>query len=330
MTFELPASGYNPARVQALLSDLRLALASVPGLRQHGFARSTPFASGHWFTSFRLPGEDKSHEKLVETQEVADDYFAVLGIPIVAGRDFEPADRSRGAIVINETMGRRYIGENNVVGKTILTGSGAREIVGIVKDVYTTGLGSIDPLMYEPVSGQMMPGLLLRQSSADDIQIIAAIAGRFDPRIRTRVEPLTAQLGRYLSPARTSAVLAGILGVVALALACVGMFGVFAYIARQRTREIGIRMALGARPAQIVRLVLGATCRPLLLGLMVGIVASAIAAQVMRRLLFGLSAFDPAAYAGTCALLSLAAIGATWVPARRAIRVDPVSALRYE
>jgi len=253
-----------------------------------------------------------------------------LGTPIVAGRDFEPADRSRGAIVINETMGRRYIGENNVVGKTILTGSGAREIVGIVKDVYTTGLGSIDPLMYEPVSGQMMPGLLLRQSSADDIQIIAAIAGRFDPRIRTRVEPLTAQLGRYLSPARTSAVLAGILGVVALALACVGMFGVFAYIARQRTREIGIRMALGARPAQIVRLVLGATCRPLLLGLMVGIVASAIAAQVMRRLLFGLSAFDPAAYAGTCALLSLAAIGATWVPARRAIRVDPVSALRYE
>jgi predicted lysophospholipase L1 biosynthesis ABC-type transport system permease subunit len=192
------------------------------------------------------------------------------------------------------------------------------------------GLDTIDPLMFSPVSGRDMPELLLRGASPGTIEAAAAVARRLDPRIRTHAESLTLRLDHYLAPARVAAALASTLGLLALSLATVGMFGVFAYSVRQRTREIGLRMALGAQPRQIAGLVFGASSRSVLVGLAVGLLLAAAASRLLQRQLFGLSAFDPPAYCGVCLLLCAAALAATWVPARRAIHIDPLRALRHE
>lgn len=330
LSFDLPANSYNPARVQTLIAGLQDALVNVPDFHPFGFARNAPFANGHWFTSFRLRGEDATRDRLIETQEVAGDYFGVLGLPIVSGRGFESSDAGRGAVLVNETMARLYLGGQSAVGKSLISGKEVREVIGIVRDAYTTGLDSIEALMYEPVSGRTMPQLLVRSSSAGMIRTATAIAKRLDPRIEVRAEPLTAQLERYLAPGRTASALAAMLGLLALALASVGMFGVFAYVVRQRTHEIGIRIALGAQPRRILRLVLDASSRPVLVGLLLGLLASVAASRIIQRLLYGLSGFDPAAYATVCLVLLAAAIAASWLPARRAMRVEPVQALRYE
>ena len=201
--------------------------------------------------------------------------------------------------------------------------------VGLVQHS-VCGLDSIDPLIFEPVSGREMPQLLIRDATPGFLQAIEATARRMDPRIQVRVEPLTAQLDHYLSPTLTSAKLAGMLGTLALILATVGIFGVFSYVVRQRTPEIGLRMALGAKPRQIVGLVLAASSRSIFAGVVVGFLISAVASRMMGGLIYGLSGLDPLAYAVVCLILCAAAIIATWVPARRAIRIDPLRALNYE
>ncbi|PYU93541.1 MAG: permease, partial [Acidobacteria bacterium] len=129
---------------------------------------------------------------------------------------------------------------------------------------------------------------------------------------------------------RTASALAAMLGLLALTLASVGMSGVFAYVVRQRTREIGIRMALGAAPSQILGLVLGTCSRSVLVGLAVGVLMSGAVSRIIHSFVYGLSGFDPVTYGAVCLVLSAAAITASWLPARRAMRVEPVEALRYE
>ncbi len=330
ISFDLPANSYNQARIQSLLSELQDTLANVPHLRPYGLARTAPFANGHWWTSFRLRAEDATRARLVETQQIAGDYFGVLGIPIVSGHGFEPSDARRGGILVNEAMARKYLGGEHAIGKTIILGKEVREVVGIAKDTYSIGFDSIEPLIYEPVTGREMPQLLVRSSSAEVTQTATAIAKRLDPRIQLRAELLTAQLERHLSPARTASVLAAMLGLLALVLASIGMFGVFAYLVRQRTHEIGIRIALGAMPSQILGLVLGTCSRSVLIGLTLGVLISGVASRIIHSFLYGLSEFDPVAYGAGCLFLIAAAIAASWLPARRAMRVEPVEALRYE
>ena len=331
IAFDLPANVYDPGSTRGLLTAFQDALAGQTNLRPYGLARTEPFANGHWFTSFRLRREDAARDRLIETQQIGQDYFAVLGIPIVAGRSLEPADVGRPVILVNETVARQHFRGRHAVGETvILGGKEAREIVGVVKDTYSVGLDSIEPLIYEPVSGTYMPKLLVGSASADAIHVITAIAKRLDPRIHVQSEPLTAQLERHLAPARTASVLAATLGLLALILASVGMFGVFAYLVRQRTQEIGIRMALGAKPTQILRLVLGVCSRSVLAGFALGLLISWAASRVIRSFLDGLSAVDAVAYGAVCIVLLVTAIAASWLPARRAMRVEPVRALRYE
>ena len=265
---------------------------------------------------------------MIETQEVGEEYFSLLGIPIVAGRGLTPSER--GAILVNETAARRYLGGLDACGKTIQVRDEARQIVGIVKDTYSVKIDTIAPLMYEPISGMDMPRMLVRSTGSDALQTTAAIAKRLDPRIQVRSERLATQFERHLGPSRAASGLAAALGLLALALASVGMFGVFAYVVRQRTQEIGIRMALGAKPGQILKLIMAVSSRSVLGGLAVGIVLSGVVSRLIERLLYGVSGFDPIAYLSVCVILGAAALAATWIPARRAMRVEPLKALRYE
>jgi ABC-type antimicrobial peptide transport system permease subunit len=175
-----------------------------------------------------------------------------------------------------------------------------------------------------------MATLLVRTSSAHAAPAAEALVTRLDPRVRIRVSSLSDDLERLLAPSRGGASLAGVLGGFALTLATIGMFGVFAYVVQQRTREIGIRMALGAQPAQVVRLVLAGNTGAVIAGLSVGLVGAIVASQVLRRYLYGVSPFDPVAYMTVAALLAAAALAASYLPVRRAVRIDPVTALRYE
>jgi putative ABC transport system permease protein len=159
---------------------------------------------------------------------------------------------------------------------------------------------------------------------------IAAVARQIDPRAGTTFTPLSVNLDKYLQASRAGAAIAEGLGAFALALATIGMFGVFAYCVEQRTKEIGIRMALGARPKQVIRLVLGSSSRAVLIGFLLGFAGAAGVSQLLRKLLFGLSPFDPVSYALVALILAAAGLAATFLPARRATKIDPMAALRCE
>ena len=163
-----------------------------------------------------------------------------------------------------------------------------------------------------------------------DAARISSVVSRLDSRALVQTAPLAQNLDRWLSSSRIGAALAGALGVLALALASIGMFGVFAYAVQQRTREIGIRMALGARPPQVVWFVLLSSSRAIAAGVIIGFLGAAAASKVIEGLLFGVGRVDPLAYGAVAALLAIAGLVATALPARRAARVDPVTALRWD
>ena len=217
----------------------------------------------------------------------------------------------------------------------------SREIVGVVADVQTSTASTVAPLFYQPtVAGEdvfdfisrdprasQAPTLLLK-TSHDLSDEIARIAARLDPRVRVYATPLSASVDAMLKTARWGPILAATLGLLALGLATVGVFGVFGYAVRQQRREIGIRMALGARPGTVVRLLFTHYGRALTAGLAFGLVGSVAASIVLRHRLHGLSPFDPVAYLAVAALLACAGLAATFVPARAAIRVNPSQMLR--
>jgi putative ABC transport system permease protein len=205
---------------------------------------------------------------------------------------------------------------------------GESEIIGVVRDSYMTDLGEVQPTIFQPMTHRALPQILAENRRAADAAVAAA--ARIDPRLHTRVTSLESVLAPRLRSARIGAEIAGSLGALALGFACVGMFGVFAYWVRQRTQEIGVRMALGAQSSDVIRLVLGTTARAVGIGLAVGLAASIAGSRLLRSFLFGLSGIDPGTYLVVAAILVTASLLAAYLPARRATRIDPLVALRYE
>jgi macrolide transport system ATP-binding/permease protein len=330
LSLDLPASTYSGPRTKAFASQLSAVLNLTPGLPTTGLSMDAPLGRGTSSTNVRLSGEDEKKGKVVMFHEVSAGYFDVLRIPVIAGRNFAPEDAGRPVMMINETLAQQYWRAEGALGKMLVSDK-PRQIVGVVKDVYTTQLGSIAPTIYWPMAGQFgVPLILVGAHSAAGVERISALVKQIEPKAQVRPEPLSGNLRRQLEPSLYAAALAGALGMLALMMASVGMSGVFAYVVRQRTREIGVRMALGAQPGQIVRLVLASSARALAAGLAVGLGGAMALSRLMVHQLNGVSPLDPLAYAGVFALLIAAAAAATAAPARRAARVDPVSALRWE
>ncbi len=250
VSFELPAA-HDDAQSEALLADLTGALRESPG-NAFGFASREPLAQSRAMTHIRLPGASTAQPKSIIYLDVSPGYFDVLRIPIVAGRPFRSAETpGAGAVLINESMARLYWPNVSPVGKIALVQSQnqseSREIVGVVRNAYTVGLNGVEPMFYQhqPLSGgRRFPKLLVRASAPVSANI-AKLVARLDSRLRVQATPLSANLSRELESSRYGATLASMLGAGALALATMGTFGVFAYAVRQRTREIGIRVALG-------------------------------------------------------------------------------------
>jgi MacB-like periplasmic core domain len=291
ISFDLPASSCNGPRRQAFFTQLAKELEGVSKARQFGFASDAPLSNRRRITDFRKDGESASRQTMLLS--VSPGYFNVLRIPIVAGRNFDPSDKDRKVILINETAARRYWPGENPIGRTVHRRT-PFEIVGVAKDAYTSDLGQAEPMLYQSFDGAEGPEMLTSEAGLS--QAVGAIAKRIDPRVETRVAPLSENLERWLSGSRIGAALAGGLGVFALLLASIGIFGVFAYVVRQRTREIGIRMALGARPGQVIGFVLGSHSRPLSTGMALGLLGAVGASRLIARYLYGLSPLDAVSY----------------------------------
>ena len=334
VSFDLPSGTYDDARKRAFFGDLTEALyATPPGtIDAFGFATWEPtFIRRGYMSPIRLPDEASAQARMIPYVDVSPNYLNVLKIPIVAGRNFDTSD-PWSVVVINEAMARLYWPTGNPIGKTFLLGrSDIRQVVGIMRDAHTHSMGTVRPIFYAPLRfGRVVPKLLVRTSGAAPSAALKRIVSSLDPRVRIQITPLSAQLEARIEESKWGPRLAAVLGGFALVLATVGMFGVFAYAVRQRTREIGIRMALGAQPSAVVRLILGGHSRAVVAGLVVGFFGAIAASIVMRSGLHGLSPFDPVSYLGVAVLLAAASLAASYVPARRAVRVDPVVALRYE
>jgi predicted permease len=334
VSFELPLGTYDDARKRAFFADLTQALRGLPtdAIDAFGFATWEPtFIRRGYQTPMRLPDQTPAQARALTSVDVSPDYLNVLQIPIVAGRNFDTLDTDRPVVVINETMARQYWPNENPIGKTFLLGPESREIIGVMRDAHTHSMRTVPPLFYQPLrGGRMVPRLLIRSSRGVPSAELKRIVAGIDPRVRIQTTPLPAHLEALVAESKWGPMLAAVLGAFALVLATVGMFGVFAYAVRQRTREIGIRMALGAQPSEVVRLVLAGHSRAVAAGLVAGLLGAVASSVVMRSRLHGLSPFDPVAYLGVAALLAAAGLAASYLPARRAVRVDPVVALRYE
>ncbi|HEX5109913.1 MAG TPA: ADOP family duplicated permease [Vicinamibacterales bacterium] len=324
---ELPEPDYDAERMRTFLADLSTALQSA-GLTSVAFA-----APGRATDEARLPGRGANQTSPVERLDVSSSYFALLDVPMTAGRSFTDRDRNPGAAVVNETFARRFWPGENAVGRSFVAENRTLEVIGVVRDARVLGLDPVPPSYFVPLTGPrgtLFPVLLLRSNQPSEAAAVTAVVERLEPRGRVTVTPMRNRFDFELAELALAPLAASVLGLFALGLATVGMFGAFAYAVRQRTREIGIRLALGARSADVVRSILSGNARVVALGLGVGLLGAAAVSQILRSLLFGLSPLDPLTYAGVALLLAAVAFVASYAPTRIALRVDAATTLRAE
>ncbi|MFL5579604.1 MAG: ABC transporter permease [Gemmatimonadaceae bacterium] len=335
-------AGYDEARGRQYFERLLERAGAIPGVRGATLVEVMPLGLSNSETALWSEAACCEREARVRIDfgRAGPGFFATLGVPLRRGRDFTAADREGAprTIVVNETLARRLWGSADAIGRRVRFAgdSGWVEVVGVARDGKYRSLAE-DPRPYAWVPfGQWYEGriTLLVRTDADPAAVLPTLrqaAAEVDPRVPlTDVTTIEAHLRIARLPAQIAGALLGLFGGLALALAAVGVYGVMAFVVARRRREIGIRMALGARAADVVRLVVRQGMRPVLIGSVVGLLLAALLARLVSGLLYGVSPLDPPTFVGISLLLAGVAMLATWVPARRAARVSPVEALRSE
>lgn len=339
MSFDLRGARYDETNAQTFQQQLRERVVALPGVIAVAQVDRTPLSPGRTGTMMRLPGLQQSHE--IDLATVSPDYFDLIGIPIVRGRTFTATEltETSHAIVVTEATARRYWPTQDPVGQTILMYDSPkkeipRHVVGVAKDAQVARIAEIESsYAYLPAGPQSQRGLSLLVRSQEDFAAVAprlrAVAGEVDADLVVRIVPLEENLDFWRSLSRLIASISGSLSVLALVLALVGVYGVVSYVVGRRLREVGIRVMLGASAHEIRVMILRQTLRPVVVGLAIGIVAAAVATQILKSVLFGVSALDPIAFAAAPLFLLGVATAASLPSIRRAARLDPMI-LRYE
>ena len=344
---QLPQFEYStPQQWTGFANDLLARIQAEPGMRDSAVAIPLPLANGFINLGFEIEGvaaPPSSKSRTANYVATSPEYFRVMGIPLLQGRSFSPEDvaATPRVTIISEAMAREYFPNQNAIGKRIIfgfppDGDAPREVVGIVGDVRDVAL-SQDPaaMMYVPYAQAPFWGAVLVVRSNLSVAAVAD-AIRRDARAIDKDLPVTdiaampEIVDASVAQPRFQTLLLGLFGALALILAAVGIYGVISYSVIQRTHEIGIRMSLGAQPNQVLRLVMGQGAILALAGIVIGAAAAFALTRLMRSLLFEVSPADPLTFAGIAALLVAVALAACYIPARRAMRVDPMTALRYE
>jgi putative ABC transport system permease protein len=333
----LPQGKYpDVARQAAFYARLVRALSTAPGVTSAGAVSRLPLSGGN---SSRDAGFPDAPDKMVaaDYRIASDGYFETMRIPLRAGRLFTSSDVDSGArvAVVNESFARSAWPGRNPIGNriTVTLDGKPLEVIGVVGDVKHTGLeAAARPEIYLPLSLEAWPFMtLVVRGHGDLAALLRSETGALDrDQPLYRVGTMEERLARSLGPKRFGAYLLGLLAAVALVLAVTGIYGVLSYSVAQRTREMGIRLALGATPWGVLGLVVGDAFRLVGAGVAIGLAAALGLTQLLRSLLFGVSATDPATYAALPVLLCAVALAASAVAARRATSVDPALALRAE
>jgi predicted permease len=339
---DLGLQGYDESRGRRYYEQLLRNLEAMPGVRSASLALNRPLGGG-FDTRIDVQGAliDADHQGYrTDRNSVSPSYFATMGIAILRGRGFTTRDvaTSTPVAVINEAIAARLWPGQDPLGKRFVRtwGGPPLEVIGVARDGKYRNLFEPRRLtFYQPLSQDYNSALFVHVGPHGDPAALAAplqrVVHELDPDLPVYgIQPLQERLVSSLGQQRSLATLIGAFGALALGLAAIGLYGAVSYSAAQRTREFGIRLALGARSPDVVRQVLREGMVLGLTGLAIGLVGAAAVTRVLRSQLFGVTPTDPASFAAVSLLLLVVAVLASYVPARRATRVDPIIALRSE
>jgi putative ABC transport system permease protein len=349
-SFTLPVYRYaDDARQMNFFNQLEARLNELPAVAV-AITDSVPPGAGPRtspYVNFAQPGADITDPGMsgsVKWRYVTPGYFAALGIPIRRGRSFSDADRQPGVrdVVVNESLARRVFGDADPIGQL----AGAKRVVGVAANVHNAGLDqAADPEFYivrkatrDGVPGSGDPAwtrrgtAVLRStlSERDAAELLRESIQQIDRTVPVKVESMESQVDRFLTRPRFQTALLTMFASTGLALAAIGLYGLISFLVAERTREIGVRMALGATPRNIARMVVADGMRWAAAGVAIGIAASAACLRLLRGMLFEVQVFDPRIFGVAATVLVAVVILAAWLPARRASQTDPMIALRHE
>jgi predicted permease len=337
----------EPARAWAFAQEIMQRIARLPSVESVAAAPVVPLLASSWKT-VTIEGQEARSQGEVPVNLVTASYFDTFRIPILRGRAFTTQEVRDNVpvVIVSQGAAQRFWPGQSPIGKRLRIGvpaddkefyTGSTTVVGVAKDTRSVRLAEIDPAyIYLPLAPA--------SNSAQGVHLFVRTTGKpaaLTGLVRREVRAVMHDL-RFLTyayefalyfqrlPAKAGAILSLVLGLLALVLASVGLYGVMSYAVSQRTHEIGIRMALGARRADVVRMVIGQGMKLVAVGLALGVTGAIPLARVLAFLLYGISPLDPLTFAGVSALLTLVALAATWVPATRASRLDPLGALHHE
>jgi putative ABC transport system permease protein len=318
---------------------------NLPGVRAAGLCQQLPFNRVSDGNSFTVEGRELEQAPVAWWRNATPDYFAAMGIPILKGRPFRPTDTATAppVAIVDQKLARAQWPDENPIGKRVKLGSGPwMEVIGVVADVKQasldedTSLSSPSwPYLYLPASQQIQGSMYFAIRTAGEPEaMISAVreqVSALDSELPVfEVSTMEQAVERSLSAKRLTSILLTCFAVTALLLASVGIYGVMSLNVSNRTNEFGVRLALGARGYDVLRLVIVQGMRLAMVGVAAGLIAALWLTRMLDTLLFGVSATDPLIFVGVAAVLSVTAIVACWIPARRATKVDPMVALRRE
>jgi putative ABC transport system permease protein len=333
----------DPQRRESFFRDLQERIQSVPGATAAGFISELPLSgegNDTFFTIIEHPPANPNDNEDADFRVIDGDYFGAMRIPLLAGRTFESQDASeeRQVMLVNEPFARKFFPHESAIGKHVKLFEGkpqfaTREIVGIVGGNKHFALQeSLRPEMFIPGSHTRMTVVVRGASDPAMLTVAVRLAlHQIDPdqatsTFRTMADVVSSSAAND----RFNTLLLGTFAAIALLLTAAGIFGVLSYLVTQRTREIGLRMALGAQPTDVLRVIVGHGLRLVLLGLFIGVSGAFVVTRWMSSVLFGVTPTDPLTFTVVAVVLGSIALLASYIPARRAMRVDPMVALRYE
>ena len=341
-SMEMSRRPYTEDQGRAAHARILRAMRETPGVKSVDMTRMVPLSLMEAGGPVAVEGRElKGRDHIVDKGWVGPRYFETMEIPILAGRGFRETDRRNapGVVVVNDAFAKHYWPGENPVGKRLSLEEKPGhwlEVVGVVKTGKYNTLGEDPtPFVYRPYEQEYQADMkLLVRTETRAQNAIAEIRAKLaaaDPDLPLGdIMTLEESMAAVLLPARLAGAVLGAFGLLALVLAAVGLYGVMAYLVAQRTREVGIRMALGARPAHVMRMIVDRGMSVALTGMLIGVGLALALTRFAASLLYGISPTDPVTFAGVFVLLASVALIACLIPARRAARVDPMVALRYE
>ena len=344
MDILLPFAKYKDGRSLAFFQQALERVRALPGVEVAAWVYPVPMSGGSGSVGFDIEGRPSPTELTFNAgiRTISPDFFKTLRVPLIKGRLIAESDSANTppVVVVNESLARNYFANEEPLGKriTLLGDTHACEIVGVVGDVKHSALDEeAKPEMYTPMTQARFFPIFMSlavRADGDPMQMVAAVRGQVwavdkDQPI-SNIQTMERLMAKSVAPRRFNLLLLGVFALVGLALACVGLYGVMSYTVTQRTQEIGVRMALGAQTGNVLRLVIGEGMKLALIGALLGLCGALALTRLLKTLLFEVSATDPLTFIVIAGLLTLVALLACWIPARRAASMDPLVSLRVE